>query len=423
MGIETRALRLYGKMDLRLEILELPEPADDEILAEIICDSLCMSSHKAAKQGEDHKRVPRDISKNPVIVGHEFSGRLLRIGARWRERFKVGDNFTAQPVLNSKGSLSTIGYSFTTVGGNTTHAIIPSCIIENDCLLTYEGDAFFRASLSEPMGCIIAACKAQYHTEAWSYAHRMGILESGKTALLGAAGPMGLGLLDYLVNGPNRPSLLVITDIDQARLDYAKRLITVRDAELRGIGLTYLNTSTGNPVQDLLDLSGGGGYDDVFVMAPIPDLIIQADSLLRGDGCLNFFAGPISSDFLVPLNFYNVHYRGTHAVGTSGSNTEDMREALQLIAQNKINPAMMITHVGGLTAAKDAILSLPNLPGGKKLIYNQIDMPLVAISEFREKGDEVPLFAELAELCEGARGLWSSMAEQVLLEKASGARR
>ena len=51
MGIETRALRLYGKMDLRLESFELPEPADDEILAEIICDSLCMSSHKAAKQG------------------------------------------------------------------------------------------------------------------------------------------------------------------------------------------------------------------------------------------------------------------------------------------------------------------------------------------------------------------------------------
>ena len=88
MGIETRALRLYGKMDLRLESFELPEPADDEILAEIICDSLCMSSHKAAKQGEDHKRVPKDIRKNPVIVGHEFSGRLLRIGARWRQRFK-----------------------------------------------------------------------------------------------------------------------------------------------------------------------------------------------------------------------------------------------------------------------------------------------------------------------------------------------
>ena len=418
MGIETRALRLYGKMDLRLESFELPEPADDEILAEIICDSLCMSSHKAAKQGEDHKRVPRDIRKNPIIVGHEFSGRLLRIGARWRQRFKAGDRFTVQPVLNSKGSLNTIGYSFATVGGNTTYAIIPSCLIENDCLLSYEGDAFFKASLSEPMGCIIAACKAQYHADAGSYEHRMGILKGGKTALLGAAGPMGLGLLDYLTSGPNQPSQLIITDIDQARLDYANRLITVRDAELRGIGLTYLNTSTGNPVQDLLDLSGGSGYDDVFVMAPVSDLIIQADGILREDGCLNFFAGPISSDFQAPLNFYKVHYRGTHVVGTSGSNTQDVRDALQLIAKNEIKPEMMITHIGGLTAAKDAILNLPNLPGGKKLIYNQIDMPLMAISEFREKGNEVPFFGVLADLCEGTRGLWNPMAEQVLLDKA-----
>jgi threonine dehydrogenase-like Zn-dependent dehydrogenase len=251
----------------------------------------------------------------------------------------------------------------------------------------------------------------------------MGIVKGGKAAVLGAAGPMGLGLLDYLTNGPNRPALLVITDIDQTRLDYGKRLITVRDAEVRGIGLTYLNTSTGNPVQDLLDLSGGSGYDDVFVMAPVSDLIIQADGILREDACMNFFAGPISSDFHAPLNFYNVHYRGTHVVGTSGSNTEDMREALQLIAKNEIKPAMMITHIGGLTAARDAILNLPNLPGAKKLIYNKIDMPLMTISEFREKGNEIPFFGELAELCEGTGGLWNSMAERVLLEKAPGIKR
>ena len=229
---------------------------------------------------------------------------------------------------------------------------------------------------------------------------------------------MGLGLLDYLTNGPTKPSLLVITDIDQTRLDRAKSLITAQEAALQGIDLIYLNASKGNPVKDLLDLTGGIGYDDIFVMAPVSDLIKQADSILGRGGCLNFFAGPNSSSFFVPFNFYNVHYSGTHVVGTSGGNTEDMREALQLIAKKKINPARMITHIGGLTAAKEAILSLPNFPGGKKLIYNQIDMPLIAIPEFREKGDDVPFFAELAELCERNRGLWNFRAERVLLENA-----
>ena len=48
--METKAVRLYGKKDLRLEKFELPPVGDDEILVKIISDSLCMSSYKAAEQ-------------------------------------------------------------------------------------------------------------------------------------------------------------------------------------------------------------------------------------------------------------------------------------------------------------------------------------------------------------------------------------
>jgi threonine dehydrogenase-like Zn-dependent dehydrogenase len=59
--MKTKAVRLYGKEDLRLEEFDLPPLKDDEILAEIISDSLCMSTYKAAKLGADHKRVPDDV--------------------------------------------------------------------------------------------------------------------------------------------------------------------------------------------------------------------------------------------------------------------------------------------------------------------------------------------------------------------------
>ena len=49
--MKTRAVRLHGVMDLRLEEIELPEIKDGEILACIISDSICMSSYKAASQG------------------------------------------------------------------------------------------------------------------------------------------------------------------------------------------------------------------------------------------------------------------------------------------------------------------------------------------------------------------------------------
>ncbi len=75
--MKTRAVRLYGKEDLRLETFDLPEIADGEILAKVVCDSICMSTYKCAEQGADHKRVPKDVANNPTIMGHEFCGEIL----------------------------------------------------------------------------------------------------------------------------------------------------------------------------------------------------------------------------------------------------------------------------------------------------------------------------------------------------------
>ena len=55
-NMKTKAVRLYGKGDLRLEEFELPKIKEEEILAKVVSDSICMSSYKAAKQGADHKR-------------------------------------------------------------------------------------------------------------------------------------------------------------------------------------------------------------------------------------------------------------------------------------------------------------------------------------------------------------------------------
>ncbi|MFO7671274.1 MAG: hypothetical protein R6W31_16570 [Bacteroidales bacterium] len=48
--MKTRAVRLYGKNDLRVEEFELPELKENEILAKVVSDSLCMSFYKAATQ-------------------------------------------------------------------------------------------------------------------------------------------------------------------------------------------------------------------------------------------------------------------------------------------------------------------------------------------------------------------------------------
>ncbi len=423
--MKTRAVRLHGVMDLRLEEIELPEIKDGEILACIISDSICMSSYKAASQGAAHKRVPDDVAENPVIIGHEFCGKIVKVGAKWADKFKAGDKFVIQPAINYKGSLASPGYSYKYCGGASEYVIIPEEVMLMDCLLPYNGDAFFYGSLSEPMSCIIGGYHACYHTKPGVYTHDMGVTEGGNMAILAGAGPMGLGCADYAIHGGRAPKMLIVTDLDDARLKRAEKLLPPEEAKKLGVDLRFINTgSIENPVEYLRSLTGGEGFNDVFVYAPVKPVVEMGDALLARDGCLNFFAGPTNPEFSAMFNFYNVHYLSTHIVGTSGGNTDDMREAIKLMETKAINPAGMITHVGGLNACAETTMNLPKIKGAKKLIYTHVELPLTAIEDFGKAAEENKgtklgeLYADLDAICKDAGELWCAAAEKRLLEYA-----
>ena len=416
--MKTKAIRLYGKNDLRLEEFDLPMMKDDEILAKVVSDSLCMSTYKAVIQGADHKRVPNDIAENPVIIGHEFSGEIIAVGKKWQEKYRVGMKFSVQPALNLPERRDP-GYSYPYIGGNATYIIIPGFVIELNCLLEYTGEAFFLGSLSEPQSCVIGAFNACYHTSNGKYTHQMGIREGGNMAILAGAGPMGLAAIDYIIHCRRKPGLLVVTDIDDLRLKRAASLYTVEEAARNGIEMFYINTKETLDAEDyMMSLSKGKGYDDVLVFAPVKTLVEQADRLLGIDGCLNFFSGPSDTNFKAEVNFYNVHYAFTHIAANCGGNTDDMIEALEMMSDGRLNPAAMVTHVGGLDAVTGTVMNLPQIPGGKKLIYNHIKMPLVALDELDEKGKSDPLLAELSEFVKANNGIWSVEAEKYILENA-----
>lgn len=140
--MKTLAVRLYGKNDLRLEEFELAPLKDNEIRVKNVTDSICMSSYKAANQGADHVRVPDDIAENPIIIGHEICGEIVEVGKDWEGEYHVGDKFVVQPAHNKDGSLEAPGYSYTQYGGDATYGNMPAEIMEMDCLLPYDGEAF-----------------------------------------------------------------------------------------------------------------------------------------------------------------------------------------------------------------------------------------------------------------------------------------
>jgi threonine dehydrogenase-like Zn-dependent dehydrogenase len=418
--MQTTAVRLYGKNDLRLESFELPEIKDDELLADVITNSICMSSYKAVIQGTDHKRVPKDVAQNPVIIGHEMCGRILKVGEKYKDRYDVGMKYTIQPALNYPGrEPEAPGYSFRFFGGNATKIIISKEALEMDCVIPCYGKSFYKISLAEPIACLLAAFKDQFHYERNQYHHEMGIKENGNLAILGGAGPMGLAAVDILLHSNKRPGRILVTDINRQRIEKAEKLFPPEKIKQEtGIDVLFINTSVVSN-SEILSQTENKGFDDIFIFVPIKSLVTQAGELLASGGCLNFFAGPSATNFSAEINFYDVHYNRHHIIGSAGSNSDDLREAVEMIDKNILNPAIMITHIGGLDSAAETIQHLPNIPGGKKLIYTTISLPLTALDDFEKKGESDPLFKDLADIIKANNGIWSDAAEDFLLNNAT----
>ena len=293
----------------------------------------------------------------------------------------------------------------------STYSVVYEHVIRHGFLIKLESDAFFKGSLIEPASCVLRGYKASYHLDGDT--PTMNVKEGGKVAILAGCGPMGLVAIDIALHGDRKPSLLVVTDLDEERLRRAEEIYPPSEAEKDGIRLVFSNATSRD---ELMALSAGEGYDDVFVYAPVASVVQLADSILGFDGCLNFFAGPLDKSFSAPINFYDVHYAQHHYAGTSGSTPDDMRDIVRLIGEGRIDPAVMVTHVGGIDSAIDTTLNLPHIKGGKKLIYTHVEMPLTALADFAELGKNDARFAELDRIVCAHNGLWCAEAEKYLLE-------
>ena len=437
--MKAKAWRLYGAKDARLEDIELEPAGEEGIVVELVTNTICLSDYKGATLGTGHKRVPRDIATRPTMFGHEVSGIVREVGTKWKDQFHVGQHVGLQPSLNIPGhELETVGYAWHTIGGETTHVYLPSIVMEMGCLLPYDGDAFFKCSLAEPISCIVSGFRTNYHNAFCSHDLEIGIVDKGTMLLLAGCGAMGLGCIDIACHSPEkRPRRLVVTDIDDARLKRAARMFGLSYADGRasgavnGVEVHFVNTKNmADPVKELKAFnlvddaradnptSTGGGYDDIFLFAAVPALITQCSDLLGFGGCLNFFAGPTDQHLMANFNFYNVHYMMHHVVANSGGDVKDMADSVDWIGKGYLHPEVMITHVGGLDSAAEATFDMLKVPGGKRLVYTHVNMPMTAIEDFAEKGKTDPFFAELDRICSANNGLWCKAAEDYLLAHA-----
>ncbi len=241
--------------------------------------------------------------------------------------------------------------------------------------------------------------------------NRCDLRGGGTTVFVGAGGPMGLMHVQRAIQQPDGPRTIVATEVSDERLKSLEdRLAHL--AESNGRELITFNSQTSEAsLEDFVrGITDGRGADDVVVSVPIADVMAEADTLMRSDGMLVFFAG-VPNGTLAPMNLSAVYLDNAQYTGTSGLTIHDQQQVVDLATAGALSPGSIVGAVGGMRAAMEGLQALvEGRYSGKVLIFPQIhDLPLTGLDDLQDTLPEVA--AAL-----GPGDTWNSEAERAFFD-------
>ena len=375
-------LRQAGAENLHFEEMPVSEPKDDEILVRIDAVGICASDAKLVAQGNKHARTQgMDLNVQPIIPGHETSITVIKPGSKYTQKYKPGQRYAIQAAITYKGEKTAYGYKLP--GAMQQYQCIGPAVIETNNLLPVDEKlGYAQVALAEPWACV-------YYSY---YRHRPQhqVLAGGTVWYLGA-GPLGLMHIEKGISDGAKK--IVVSEVSSARLAKVRQNLAPL-AQKAGVELAIVNTAE-EPIDKYLSK---GEADDIVILCPVAKVVEQAVEYLAFEGYLNVFAGfPNRDKSNISLNLNDMHYGGWTLIASSGSPIEALEKALADSAAGKIDPNNAVACVGGLKAAKEAIIAVHDgTYPGRIVIYPQLDMPLTDTNK----------------LCPDGR--WTNQAEQKL---------
>jgi threonine dehydrogenase-like Zn-dependent dehydrogenase len=213
---------------------------------------------------------------------------------------------------------------------------------------------------------------------------RSKLQKGGSCWLLGGAGAMGQMHTQLAVEDDEGPTRILVTDLDQTRIDKMVERLAPRIKE-RGIEFQTLNPKDFADEAAFLSAVrdfAPAGFQDIVMLVPVVPVLNSAVSLLGQDGMMNIFAG-IPAGKEANLNVQAIAHRGVRYIGSSGSRTHHLRHTLELVESGKLNPATALAAMGGMKALWEGLDGVANAKfAGKTVIFPHcLDMPLFPVEE------------------------------------------
>jgi threonine dehydrogenase-like Zn-dependent dehydrogenase len=228
---------------------------------------------------------------------------------------------------------------------------------------------------------------------AYEVNNRTELKHGGQALFIGAAGPMGQMHVQRALEMRNPPAVVVASDPSKHRMEHAMAGWQPL-ADKAGVKLVAFDpTAHGDEAQQneaLREITGGNGYDDVVVLAPVPKLIAQTSALVAPQAVVNIFAGvPVGT--MADLDLSNIYLHGVRYLGTSGSKLLDMRRVMEKAQSGELNTNRSLGAVGGMDQVRKAVEGVAEGTfDGKTVIFPGIDsMPLTPAEDVDETNGEV----------------------------------
>jgi L-sorbose 1-phosphate reductase len=349
----------------------VPDVGPDELLVRHDAVGLCFSDTKVIKQGQEHPRIYRDMKEEPVVLGHEVSMTVIKVGENLQGQYRPGDRFIIQADIFVDGVGYAYGYEIQ--GGLSQYNKLDQRVLKGDdgnyLLPVQPTTGYAESALTEPWACVIAAYQLEYRTA---------IKPGGITWIIGTA---DAGERPYSIGAgfdqQSHPSRLLLSGVPAAFAD----MLRAKAGEL-GIEVSDVEDLANPPVELV---------DDIIVLGADPDVVEKVSPRLAHFGILAVMAEkPMPRK--VSLDIGRIHYNRWLYAGSTG--TDIARAYSDVPVRSTLKPGGKAWFVGaGGPMGRMHVQRAVQVEGGPSVILNsdvsdvRLDDLCVSFgAEAREKG-------------------------------------
>jgi len=317
-----KAVVYYGKRDLRLEEVPLPEPGPGEMRVRVDASGICPT---------DLKKVEKGLLPGPRIFGHEIAGTVAALGAGTRgyhegdrvvlhHHVPCGDCYYCKrkvyaqcPVGKQNGT--TAGFE-PSGGGYAEYVVARDWIVARGAVPIPDGVSAEEASFVEPVNtCLKAVRKAA--------------IARGESVLVVGQGPIGLLLMQI---ARAEGGEVIVSDAIAERLELA-----------RALGAPVALDAKRDVVRETLALTEGRGADCVLLAAPGQAAFDQAVAATRPGARIVSFAATSPGE-TVQVDLGRLTNLEKDLLTAYAASIELHTEAAELVFSRRVRVTELVSH-------------------------------------------------------------------------------